>query len=46
MTRIYAETGKEMKAFERAGIKQGFDNYIVLLVTVKCCKTNSTFLYV
>jgi hypothetical protein len=30
--------------FERAGIpKQGFDNYIVLLVTVKCCKTNSTF---
>jgi hypothetical protein len=33
----YAETGKEMKRFERAGIpKQGFDNYIVLLVTVKC----------
>jgi hypothetical protein len=47
MTRIYAETGKEMKAAlkEQEYQNRVFDNY-VLLVTVKCCKTNSTFLYV
>jgi hypothetical protein len=45
MTRIYAG-GKEMKAAlkEQEYQNRVFDNYIVLLVTVKCCKTNSTFL--
>jgi hypothetical protein len=37
MTRIYAETGKEMKAAlkEQEYQNRVFDNYIVLLVTVK-----------
>jgi hypothetical protein len=46
MTRIYAETGKEMKAALKEQEYQNRVLTITLLVTVKCCKTNSTFLYV